>query len=966
LVGEQKVADLPLNGRNYIDLTLLQPGITQHKDMGLQPTSGGLWFSSNGAPLRSNNYMLDGAMLVNMQGINSSGITGSTLGVDGIREYRVITNSFSAEYGMKMGSQVTMVSKNGTNSFHGDGFEYLRNSAMDARNFFDLKSAATGPNFRLPPLKRNQFGGSVGGPIRKDKTFFYAVYEGLRQRLGISTNAIVPGAGCHGPAGAVITNTACPQLGTVSSVTISPVNAPLLAAAYPLPNLGATNYTFPFTQPTRDDYGQMRVDQTISSNDSLFGRFTIDDTQQLGLVANQQYPQNSLATQSRNQFSTLSENHIFSAAVLNTARFSFSRTAPLQASTTTVTGPQVAYIQSQLNSALQTGITNVGGLTSFGPTSPQTTPQNIFTWSDDLFYSRGKHSLKFGTLINRYQQYLINESGYRGTATYASLATFLQAQPNTYTAVNLPGSIPERNLRLTTLGFYAQDDFRVLPNLTLNLGLRYEFATQLHDKNGIQASIQDIQHDAAPTVGLMYQNPTLHNFSPRVGFAWDVTGDGKTAVRGGFGEYYDIAYGGTSIDPMLVSMAPFGIAKVVSSPAAGTFTVPFTFPASAASSSVWYFDYHLRQPKLLSYNLTVDRQLPGGMALTLGYAGSRGINLLTNSEGNPTVPNGVPVNGACAARPTGQAYAIGQPFCWLAGAPRTNSHFGSVQYVTGRSNSFYNALQVGLSKQLSHGLQFQTSYTWSRLIDEGQGEASGDTVGSTTYNSFPTIRTIDRGLADFDTTQNLRFNAIYRLPGLTSGNSFVKGVSSGWQASTILSLQSGYPFTPGLQTNRSLSGTGIATSGNTSQVDRPNLVAGRNAANIVSGTTAGCLGVTPGQQLGTPNLYYDPCAFTVPAAGFLGTSGRNILRGPGLANLDFSLVKDTAVKYLGEAGKLEFRAEVFNILNRANFLIPARIVYAGNPVPPATTQAPLANAGVITSTGSATSRQVQLALKIIF
>jgi hypothetical protein len=371
---------------------------------------------------------------------------------------------------------------------------------------------------------------------------------------------------------------------------------------------------------------------------------------------------------------------------------------------------------------------------------------------------------------------------------------------------------------------------------------------------------------------------------------------------------------------------------------------------------------------MLSYNLTVERQLPGGMALTLAYAGSRGINILTTTDGNPSVPNGLPVNGACAPLPAGQTVnLLSGPMCFIATPPRTNPHFSSITLVTADSNSFYNSFQFGLMKQLRKGLQFQSSYTWSKMIDTTQGGGGADYASSPIIASFPTRLSIDKGLSDFDTTQNFRFNAIYRLPTLASGNGLVKGVLNGWQASGILSLQSGYPLTPGLQTNRSLSGTNIASTTTSAQEDRPDLVVGRNNSNITSGTTAGCLGVAPGQKLGTPNLYYDPCAFTIPASGFLGTAGRGILRGPGLANLDFSLVKDTAIKHLGESGKLEFRAEAFNILNRPNFLIPSRLVFAGNPTSLGpTVQAPLSTAGVINSTGGATSRQIQFALKLIF
>jgi hypothetical protein len=976
LVGEQTIADLPLNGRNYIDLTLLQPGITQHKDVGNSPTTTGTWYSSNGAPLRSNNYMLDGANLASYQSLNSAGLTGETLGVDGIREYRVITSFFNAEYGLRMGSQMVIVSKGGSNQWHGDVFEYLRNSHLDARNFFDVKTAATGPNFRLPPFKQNQFGGSGGGPIKKDKTFFYAVYEGLRARKGLSPISQTLGAGCHGPAGATITNTACPQLGaTTAPVTIRPVIAPFLAL-YPSPNLGtpaAPLYAFAFTQPLRDDYGQIRVDHNFSGNDSLFARYTADDSFQNSLVPAQPYPGFSLSLQSRNQFATLSENHIFSASLLNTARFSFSRTSPLAFSpdNPAAAGPQLSFQPASMNPSLETGTITMGGVTTLGVygASPSPQYQNIFTWSDDLFYSRGKHSLKFGTLINRFQVFIGSGRNYLGSMTFANVAGFLAGNATNYVA-ETPGSIVQRTNRYSTAGFYAQDDYRLFQNFTVNVGVRWEFATQIREIFGREAALRDIQHDLNPTVGPIYKEPSLRNISPRLGFAWDVKGDGKTSVRGGFGMYYDLIPGMTALTVQTSAEKPFASSSVNTNPAPGSLTIPFTFAPANLGNGVSYFDYNMRQPYLLSYNLTVERQLPAGFAITLAYSGSRGIDLLTIGDGNPTIPNGIPLNGVCVPTPSGTAanYFFTNPFCWANNnAIHTNPNFaGITPYMSASSGSLYNAFQFGVSKRLSRGLQLQSSYTWSKSMDSTQGIIGGDSSGSS-QPSFPTFLRLDHGPSDFDATQNLRFNALYRLPDAKNGNGVVKGVLNGWQAGGILSLQSGYPFTPGLATNRSLSQVNLTTGGTNSLVDRPDLAPGRNAGNITSGTTAGCTGVAAGQKLGTPTLFFDPCAFTIQPLGFLGTASRGVMRGPGLAELNFSLSKDTAIKKLGEAGKLQFRAEFFNLLNRPNFLIPSRGVFTGaSPVATATTQAPLATAGVITSTGGNTSRQIQFALKLIF
>jgi len=687
-----------------------------------------------------------------------------------------------------------------------------------------------------------------------------------------------------------------------------------------LPN---NEYTFPFSQPVTQNYGQMRVDQNFSANDTLFVRYTGDGGEQIQPLA---FPQFTRSDVSRAQFATLSESHVFSPTVLNTARFSFSRTHLRGALHSEITNPQFALVPDAMF-----GTISISGVTPFGTgnTGPSYFIQNLFTWSDDVFYSRGRHSLKFGTLINRYRQPTQGGLGVRGSVGFANLTAFLLAQPNTYTAAS-PGSISYRNYEHSTFGFYVQDDLRVKSNLTLNLGLRYEFTTQFQEVNGRQAALRDIQHDAETTLGPAFKNPSLKNISPRFGFAWDVAGDGKTAVRGGFGLLYDVGIFAQVLLNGATRTPPFASQSSLRSTAANplSFTVPFVIPPEAVGKTIGVPDYLIQQPHMLHYNLAVERELPGSMAITLAYGGSRGINLNQFKEGNPTVP---------------QIQSDGRQF-WAGNEPRTNPNWDSMgAFGTAAGNSWYNSLQFSLNKRLTGGLQFQSSFTWAKTMDETQGQGGSDGgLGGTSQQSDPTHREVDRGLANFDSDLNWKFNAIYRLPEFPFSSGVVAKVLNGWWMSGILSVQGGVPFTPALTVNRSRSGVNAGASG----IDRPDLVVGRNNDNII---------------LGGPERYYDPSAFTVPAAGFLGTAGRNILRGPGEATLDFSVVKDTALGFLGESGRLEFRAEFFNLLNRVNFSQPDRIVFAAR----ANVEAPLATAGRINSTVG-TSRQVQLALKILF
>jgi hypothetical protein len=916
LVSEEKVADLPLNGRNYINLSLLQAGVVQSANIGKSTQSVGTWFSSNGAPVRSNYYLLDGAPTSDATGSSTASVSGNTLGLEGIREWRIITNSFSAEYGMTMGSQVVMVSKGGTNNFHGSLFEYIRNSAFDARNFFDYKSLAT--TRRIPAFVRNNYGGSVGGPVRKDKTFFFVTYEALRERLGQYPllNTIPAAARVDGGAGGV--------------PTINPVVKPLITL-YPLPNVPGTNfYTFNYVQPTDDDFGQARVDHTFSDNDSLFARATLDAGRETDSSGFNPF---ILQREGRVMFYTLSESHIFNPTLLSTARVSFSRVNKHTATPSGISGPQFSFVPGKEIGTI--GITGVSGLGGDG-VSPFQQTQNVWTYSDDIYLTKGRHSLKFGVLAHHYQQFFFQSLNTRGAISFASLTNFLNGVPSTQNRV-VPGAVTDRSYHFNTWGFYGQDDVRVNDRLTLNLGLRWEYLTQPHEVSGKAIALIDIRRDSKFTLGAdPFKNPSLKDFSPRLGFAWDVMGNGSTAVRGGFGLLYDLATYGSTLQIATTGQPPIsGLQTLGAQP---SFTIPFSIPAGTPFS-IRGMDYNIQQPHLLQYNMTIERQLPATIAVTLSYVGTRGINLIRLVEGNPNVPQILP---------------DGREF-YPVGATRANPNFGTFEYHPGDANSFYNSLQFGLSKRLSHGLQFQSNYTYSRCIDETQGQLLGDSTADPPVGSDPWNRITDRGRCTFDRTQNWQFHSLYRMPQFTSGGGIAGALLNGWWAGGIMAAQTGLPFTPLVSANRSRSGV------NGGQADRPDLVAGRTWKDIVSGESQGCLGAAAGRTLGGPSLYFDPCAFAIAPAGFLGNAGRTILSGPGMFTVDLTLAKDTPLKYLGEAGKLEFRAEAFNLLNRANFSIPSRNVFAGT----ADVQAPIGTAGQITSTiGNA--RQIQFALKLLF
>ena len=1035
LVTEQNIETLPLNGRNYVDLSLLQPGVSPDRNVRDMGTS----FSVNGAPPRSNNFTLDGAILQNSTGRNpAAGESGDSLGVDGIKEYRIVTGIFQAEYGLAMGSQMVAVSKGGTNQFHGDVFEYLRNSRLDAKNFFD------DPTKKIPEFQRNQFGGAFGGPIKKDKTFFFAVFEGLRENLGTTNNNLVPSAGCHGNAGDTILLANCPDLtgitdssgNQIQSVVLSQYTAPFLALA-PLPTNALTfnpdgsinnlaSQVVGDHNTTQENYGQMRVDQNFSSNDMLFARYTIDNAILDQTVGDYSYFHN-LPT-ARNQWITAAENHIFSPTVLNSARFSFSRTRNTQA--THNVGLPNNGLGPPIVMGFPTGVVDMNGsaggtYTEFGSSNnyPEDFDiQNIYTLSDDVAWSHGKHAFKLGVLLNRFNNSSQATNSSNGQIQFNTFADFLQSNP--YLVEFEPTFANENRFYIfDTAGFYGQDDWRITQRLTLNLGFRYEFMTTPRELNNKQSRLINDVTDAF-TLGPIIKNNTLHDFSPRVGLAYDLFGNGKTALHAGAGIYYDLGNIGSVLGENTVGAPPYsGLIDITNSSTPsiadwektlGTTSWPFPIPAqvinfytvqNAAAVTPSYMDYDYKSPYMIQYTASIQQQLPWNMALGVAYVGNHGVHLATIRDGNPIFPTST---GPCGD-PASRCVKGVVPF-WNQGAANyvnVNPNIGSSINIGTFAQSRYNGLQIVLNKRTGHGLEFQGAYTRSRVTDDTQGQenvrdciVAGGLLGI--YPLDP--QAVDTGPACFNITNNWEISVTYRLPEIRKGGAFLSKLLNGWEMSSIVSIESGEPFSLITGSNRSNSGVLQGGQGDRVNINTPALIAkyfNSSVCTSMPGQPAAgnnpCV-YTPipydpnAVITGNVNQWYNPAMFSIPPVslspaaeqpsclsqnpvpsnctantiGQLGTSGRDILPGPPSKNWDFSMVKETKLGFLGEGGMLQFRAEFFNVLNHPNFGPPSAGIFPGASTDLGPfSESPDGGAGQITTT-QGKSRQIQFALRLEF
>lgn len=900
LVGAETIEQLPLNGRNYTDLALLQPGVTPfpHRDGG-SVVAHGLAMSVNGQDPRSNVYLLDGTLLNDFTNGPAGSAAGTALGMETVREFRVESNSYQAEYGRNFGGQINVVTKSGTNAFRGSAYEFHRNDALDARNYFD---AGQKPDFR-----RNQFGATLGGPVERDRTFFFVGYEALIERLGRTISTIVPDDDAR--RGVLSTGAVGVHAAVRPYLQAFPrANGPAIGG-------GLAAFHFPFQQTLDQHFAQGRIDRRVGAAHQLFARYTLDTANQFLPTDFPQFPRGFI---SRNQFFTAEYRHIVSDTALSTVRVGFSRTRVGQRVEANLDVPLPPFVPGRPFM----GAIVIGGMPSFGPQTSAGVQlaQNVFSGQWEMTQSSGDHLFKAGALAEHYQEDLFNPTFSLGIYRFANLRALLQNTPVSFVGLT-PDAELDRWWTFTQFGLYLQDEYQLTPRLVVNGGLRYEPGTVPEEKAGRDVALVRMT-DTQPTIGPLHRNPTLKNISPRVGVSWDPGGDGRTSVRGGYGLYFNSNNQQNLI--VTITNPPFTPRPVFVNP---TFPdPPFSRPFS---NSIRPIQYELALPRLHTWNVNVQREIGWGTVATIGYAGSRGRHLLRSSDVNVPVPQ------------TRQDGTLFIP----AGTPRPNPAFTTIELKSSDGDSWYKALILELRRRWSGGVAMQTSYTLSRAEDTTQASTffSDSTNGTTT--AFPEfIAGYNKGRSDFHATHNAIVNFTWQIPVGADLTGVPAAVFRGWQISGIATLRSGSPLTVFVQANRSRSQWLPSLSPGVGQ-DRPSYAPGYGPDNAV---------------IGLPDQWFDPKAFVLQEAGTFGNTGRGDFSGPNLRTLDLAFSKRSSLRD-DNGPSIELRIEAFNVFNRANFGPPALIAFAGN----SDNEEALASFGRIRTTVTS-ARQVQLGVRVAF
>jgi hypothetical protein len=921
VIENRQITGLPLDGRNFYELSLLVPGAVPPAQGSAGSARGDFAFSVNGAREDANNFLLDGVYNVDPK-LNTFGVRPS---VEAIREFEMLTSTYDASFGRNPGAQVNVILNSGSNDFHGSAFEFHRNAALDARNFF---APASEPK---PKYIRNQFGGSLGGPISRNRTFFFADYEGTRSREGITRITNVPTAleragNFSQSLFGVPTNpfTGMPfDNGIIPDFFIHPVGR-AIAALYPLPNRNEPFQNFVSSPILRDnnDSFDARVDHKLNDRADLVFRYSFGDRDLFEPFTG---PTFSLVPGFGDTVTRRSQNAMAALTLLvtpnlvNESRVAFSRVAQSVAQEASVLNSEVGLPTiSPRERDLGLSFITITGFSPLGDegNNPQNSVTNVYQFLNNSSYVHGNHLIKFGADLRFSQQNAFRDVESRGrlqfspflTLTNNALADLLLGFPLLTSVARVDNP---QQIRTESYNFFINDSYRVRPRLTLNAGLRYEYNSPPVDAED-RANVYDVVTRSLVRVGTNGVprsgfEPDRNNFAPRVGFAWTIGEDEKTVLRGGYGVYYDqsplapseaLYFNSPFFDNNLFFPFP-GLPLTLDDPFPAFF--PFPLPDSALA-----IQRDLRTGYMQHWNFNVERQIGSKSVVEVAYVGSKGTKLLTARDINQPQPSVLPP---------------GLPF-----VPRPDPRFDDIDLLESRANSNYNALQMRFQQRLTRGFSALASYTWSKSIDDASNFFSSAGDPNFPQNSYNVAA--ERGRSNFDVRHRLSVSYSYALP-FRHVDGFAGKLVNGWETFGIVTLQTGRPFTVALLSEIDNSGTGRSILGFGAN-DRPNLAGNPDLSNP------------------TTSQWFNTAAFAFPAPGTFGNAGRNILEGPGFQSVNASLVKNTNFT---ERVKLQFRAEAFNLFNHPNFNLPDN--FLGSPT-----------FGRITSARD--PRHIQFGLKLLF
>jgi hypothetical protein len=983
-VSATTVRELPLNGRSWTDLAALQPGVDTIQTQPSFATGSdrgnrgfGQQLTISGARPQQNNYRLDGVSLNDYANGAPGSVLGGNLGVDAIQEFSVLTSNYSAEYGKTSGGIVNAVTRSGTNSFHGSVYEFLRNSALDARNFFE------DPTTRKASFKRNQFGGALGGPIYKNHTFFFADYEGIRQAKGIANVNFVPSTAARN--GNL-------QSGTV---TVDPAVQKYLAL-YPVSTCTGSDVcqvVFNGQQIVNENFVTTRIDHKFSDKDSLFGTYLYDKTpysspDPFGNVA--------LNTLSSRQLVAVEETHGFTPTFVNAVRFGYNHErvdndASVKALNAVASDTSLAAFAGR-----DAAVVNVTGLSPM-PGGVGGLPTYLYRWNsfqgyDDAFLNHGTHTIKLGFAFERMLMQATALTDANGIWFFGDLPSFLTNAPTKFQG-GVASSLTPRDIRQSIIGGYVQDDWRAKSNLTLNLGLRYEMSTVPTEIHGKIANLRNIT-DPLPVcgtavpgcsgTGAFFSNPTLKNFEPRLGFAWDPFRNGKMAVRGGAG-LFDVLPLPYQFILLTTQSAPFfqyTSLKVGDPSLAQPLTFPLVNSADITANKLrsTYVEPNPKRNYVSQWNLNIQYQLTTNLAAMVAYVGSRGVHQpFRVDEADLIIPTSTS-SGYLWPQVDGNGNLLSGPNAGNAPNP-INPNFGSVRGMFYQGRSYFNALETQLAKRMSHGFQVQGTFTWGRSIDTSSATLAGDAFG----NSISSLNWFDmrltRGPSDFNVGRTLVINGTWDIPTAKSFSGPAHWITDGWELGTIFTVSDGVPFTPTWGT-----GSDPANTLSSDDFAYPNRLGGPGCATLTNpGNPANyiktqCFAIPTAPTAAFWNANCDPAPpslggpidpVSLQCFNLRGNAGRNILVGPGVTSLDFSIFKNTHVRRISENFNVQFRVEMFNILNHPNFAPPGPgdgntdiFDGTGTSLAPSPSN-PGGTAGVLLRT-TVPERQIQFAIKFVF